>query len=226
MEIVQEPDLPKVAIIIDDMGYHESIGTDLLECPFELTYSFLPFAPHTKKLEWMAYLSGKTIFLHLPLQPKGDEWNPGPGALALEDSPETQKTKFEKCFEQVPHAVGVNNHMGSLYTENEVAMTILLKEISDRNLCFVDSYTSSGSLGLRIAQELEVKSARRHVFLDNILEQEKICAQFEKLVNIAEKYGVGIGIAHPHQVTADAISFCGETYKSRVRYVSVMDVLY
>ena len=34
--------LPKVAIIIDDMGYHELLGKELLDMPIELTYSFLP----------------------------------------------------------------------------------------------------------------------------------------------------------------------------------------
>ncbi|MCP4339746.1 MAG: divergent polysaccharide deacetylase family protein [Desulfobulbaceae bacterium] len=178
---VQEPDLPKVAlllpkvaIIIDDMGYHESIDKELLALPIELTYSFLPFAPHTKTLERQAYRSGKTVLLHLPLQPKGNEWDPGPGALTLEDLPEVQKIKLEKCLKEVPHAVGVNNHMGSLYTENQVAMTRLIQEIGDRTLFFIDSYTSSGSVGLPVAQGLDVKSARRHVFLDNVLDQKKI----------------------------------------------------
>lgn len=225
-EIVRLPDLPMVAIIIDDMGYHESIDRELLALPFELTYSFLPFAPHTSKLEWVAYRTGKTIYLHLPLQPKGKEWNPGPGALTLEDSPEVQKSKFGKCLDEVPHAVGVNNHMGSLYMEDKVAMTRLMQEIGSRRLSFVDSYTSSGSVGLSIAQGLDVKSARRNVFLDNILDEGKICQQLEKLINIAETHGVGIGIAHPHQETVDAITFCGEFYRTRVQYVSIKDVLY
>ena len=230
--IVQEPELPEVisnlpqvAIIIDDMGYHESIGKELLALPFELTYSFLPFAPHTRQMERLAYRAGKTVFLHLPLQPKGTEWDPGPGALTLDDSPEVQKNKLEKCFEEVPHAVGVNNHMGSLYTENEAAMTRLMQGIGAHKLSFVDSYTSSDSIGLRIAQEQDVQSARRHVFLDNIQDEKQICAQLEKLVKIAEKHGVGIGIAHPHQVTVDSLAACGEFYRKRVQYVSIKNVL-
>jgi uncharacterized protein len=231
-EIVQEPraaevkiNLPQVAIIIDDMGYHESIGKKLLALPFELTYSFLPFAPYTRQMERAAYRLGKTVFLHLPLQPKGNEWDPGPGALVLGDSPVVQKNKLEKCLEEVPHAVGMNNHMGSLYTENEKAMTRLMHNIAGRKLFFVDSYTSSGSIAFRIAQEQDIKSARRDVFLDNTLDEKKICAQLEKLVIIAEKYGVGIGIAHPHQVTVEALTTCGGIYKTRVQYVSIKDVL-
>lgn len=216
--------LPKVAIIIDDMGYHDALGRELLALPFEMTYSFLPFAPYTNKLEWLAYTSGKTVFLHLPLQPKGNEWDPGPGALTLADSPEVQKAKLDKCLEEVPHAVGINNHMGSLFTEDEVAMTRLIMEINGKALFFVDSYTSSDSVGFKIAQDLDVQSARRDVFLDNILNEKKICHQLEKLILIAEKNGVGIGIAHPHRETLAAISSCGELYRTRVRFVGISDL--
>ena len=216
--------LPKVAIIIDDMGYHDALGRKLLALPFELTYSFLPFAPYTRKLEWLAYTSGKTVFLHLPLQPKGNEWDPGPGALTLADSPEVQKAKLDRCLEEVPHAVGINNHMGSLFTEDEAAMTRLMVEINSKALSFVDSYTSSSSVGFDIAQDFNVKSARRNVFLDNILDEKKICIQLEKLIHIAEKNGVGIGIAHPHQETLAALSSCGELYRTRVLFVGVSDL--
>ena len=40
-----EPDLPKVAIILCDKGYHGSIGKESLAVPVELTSSFLPSSP-------------------------------------------------------------------------------------------------------------------------------------------------------------------------------------
>ena len=230
---IQEPDLPtvvitlpRVAIIIDDMGHHELLGEELLALPIELNYSFLPYAPYTRKLERLAHRAEKTVLLHLPLQPKGNKWDPGPGALTTVDLPQVQKNKLEKCLEEVPHAIGVNNHMGSLYTENQLAMTRLIWEIGDRNLFFVDSYTSSKSVGLPIAQRLDVKSARRNVFLDNILDKKKICAQLDKLINIAERRGVGIGIAHPHRETVEALRSCGDDYRARIQYVSIEDVVY
>jgi|GEM_PF-769469 len=222
---VKKPDLPMVAIIIDDMGYDEAMGEQLLNLPFELTYSFLPFAPHTRKLENLAYLKGKTIFLHLPLQPKGSNYNPGPGALYLHDPPEMQRAKFVKCLLEVPHATGVNTHMGSIFTEDEPAMANLIDEMKGRSLVFIDSFTTSGSVALKVARAAEIKSARRNVFLDNTLDEQKICLQLEKLVHIAERQGWAIGIAHPHRVTVGAIALCGEKYRTRVEYVGVQAVL-
>ncbi len=218
------PDLPKVAIIIDDMGYNETLGNDLLKLPFALTYSFLPFAPYTRKLELAAHRAGKTVFLHLPLQPKGQEWNPGPGALFLQDPPELQKEKFAKCLAEVPHAVGINNHMGSLFTEDKRAMSLLLREINRKSLVFIDSVTSAGSVGFRTAQQAVVKSAKRNVFLDNTLDEKTICKQLELLVSIAERGGSAIGIAHPHPETVNALSTCGSKNRQRVHYVSAVEV--
>ncbi|MBU1567081.1 MAG: divergent polysaccharide deacetylase family protein [Proteobacteria bacterium] len=218
-------ELPKVAIIFDDMGYSEAIGEQLLKFPLEVTYSFLPFAPHTRKLERLAHRAGKTVFLHLPLEPKDSAFNPGPGAIFLKDSPEAQREKIAQCLQEVPHAIGINNHMGSAFTEDRPAMTNIIQELKERSLMFVDSYTTPGTVGLQVARQTAVKSFRRSVFLDNVLDEEKICNKLEQLVIISEKHGRAIGIAHPHRETMSAITRCGEKYLARVQYVGVRDVL-
>lgn len=222
---ILDSSLPMVAIIFDDIGHDRVLGEQLLSSPMELTYSFLPFAPFTEELEQRAYLAGKTIFLHLPLEPKSKDWDPGPGALMLTDSPEEQMAKLAKCFERVPHAIGINTHMGSLYTEDAEAMQRLMAEVDRRSLLFVDSYTSAASLGLKTAREQGVRSDRRHVFLDNVLDRENICEQLATLVSLAEQQGWGIGIAHPHQVTSEAISTCAGRFRSRVQYVNIDQLL-
>ena len=218
-------ELPRVAIIIDDLGYHEQVGDELINFPLELTYSFLPFAPFTREQESAAFYSGKTVLLHLPLEPKDPHWDPGPGTLFLADSPQLQKEKFDQDLAAVPHAVGVNNHMGSSYTEDRMVMRRLIQLIGDNSLFFVDSFTTAASVGQQIAQEAGIKTARRHIFLDNEMDQVKICEQLGILVDLAEKQGQAIGIGHPHQVTADALHRCTEQYSSRVQYVSIAKLL-
>lgn len=221
---LQKPDLPKVAIIIDDLGYDEAIGLQLLKFPIELTYSFLPFAPYTRKLERLAHRAGKTVFLHLPLEPKDSSFNPGPGALYLSDSQETQRVKLAKSLEEVPHAVGINNHMGSAFTENGDAMTGIMHDLKERSLMFVDSLTTPGSIGLKVAGQTAVKSIGRSVFLDNVQDEGKICAQLELLVKLSEKYGRAVGIGHPHQTTLNAISRCSGPYKRTIQFVGVREI--
>lgn len=218
-------DLPKVAIIIDDMGYHKRLGEQLLGLPVVLNYSFLPFVPHSRAQAVQANLAGRTVMLHLPLQPRNPEWNPGPGALLVDDAPPVQREKFVRCLAEVPHVRGVNNHMGSLFTEDSRAMTEVIGEIHAKGLFFVDSYTTSASTGMQVAGELQVRSARRDVFLDNVLEETQICLRLEELVEIALRRGWGIGIAHPHQVTVDALRRCAPPYHGQIEFVGVEEII-
>ncbi len=220
-----QKDLPKVAIIIDDLGYHKKLGEKFLNFSYELTYSFLPFAPYTAKQEEIAFNSGKTVLLHLPLEPKGKQWDPGPGTLYVSDSLELQKEKFEQALAQVPHAVGVNNHMGSLFTADRVAMKRVLSQIKARDLFFVDSITTAESAGLQLAEELELPFEKRSVFLDNTLEEQEICKQLEKLVSMAELKEKSIGIGHPHIETFNALQRCVSFYVLRVEFCSLSDIL-
>lgn len=202
-------DLPKVAIIIDDLGYNEEIAMAFLDLPIELTYSFLPFAPYTKKLARLAHRRGKTVFLHLPLEPKDKTKDLGPGAIYLSDSPEVQREKLEKCLEAVPYAVGVNNHMGSAFTEDREAMENILKVLRDRSLIFVDSFTSINTVGIEVAKKLEIKNYPRTFFLDNHSDKQEICTQLEKLFLVAEQKTRVVGIGHPRRLTLEAIKSCG-----------------
>jgi len=217
---------PSVAIIIDDMGYDNQLGNQFIELDMNLSFSFLPFAPFTQELDEIGYKAGRTILLHLPLQPKSKDWDPGPGALYLDQDKTHVKELFEKSLNSVPHATGVNNHMGSRYTEDVEAMTALMKMIKKKELFYVDSFTTAKSVGERLAAEQGVKTARRHVFLDNSLNEDDICKQIDRLVEIAQQQGYGIGIGHPHQVTLTALSKCMKKLSLQTKLVSVTELLH
>lgn len=222
---VQDSSLPFVAIIIDDMGYHKEIGRKLLGLPMNVTFSFLAAAPHTKELEEKAFLAGRVVLLHQPMQPKSEQWDPGPGALIIGQSKEEQELLFQRNIQAVPHAVGVNNHMGSLYTENREAMDDLMQLVRDQGLFFVDSFTTAESQGLAAANAAGVPAVRRHIFLDNVHSQDKVCEQLRKLVKSAEKNGWAIGIGHPNEATLAALTNCRENLLKRVQLVSVQELL-
>jgi uncharacterized protein len=221
----EEAPRPRIAIIIDDMGYNEKIDEALLGLPLQLTFSFLPFAPFTRELEASAFQLGHTVLLHLPMQPQKKEWDPGPGALHLGDTEEQLKEIFTTDLSWVPHAVGVNNHMGSLYTENEKAMRNLMKMIRIKGLIFIDSVTTPSSCGYRLAIETGVKTAKRQIFLDNIHSEEKIHNQLEKLIEIAKKQGSAIGIGHPYPETLRALTTIAPILASDVKLVGIQELV-
>ncbi len=211
--------LPRIAIIIDDMGYHGSIGQELLALDLNLTFSFLPGAPFTKNQEEEAWVKGRTIMLHLPMQAQSKRWNPGPGALYISYAPQRIRSVILEDLESVPHAVGCNNHMGSGFTEDRAGMHAVLAVLKEQHLFFVDSYTTARSTGLDEARRMQVPTARRHVFLDNVQNVEKICRQLDTLLTLAEEKGEAIGIAHPHRATLQALRKCGQRITGRAELV-------
>ncbi len=217
--------LPRIAIIIDDMGYHRQTGNRLLNLDMNLTFSFLPGAPFTPEQEEQAYQLGRDILVHLPMEARDPKWDPGPGALFLSFSPGKLQQTVRSDLEAVPHAIGANNHMGSRFTENRRAMRIVLSELKKYNFFFIDSYTTAASTGMEEAAALGMKTGRRNVFLDNVQSRDKICHQLEQLIVLAGKQGRAIGIGHPNQATLDALTRCREKLLRQARLVGIHELV-
>ncbi|MCK5339802.1 MAG: divergent polysaccharide deacetylase family protein [Desulfobulbaceae bacterium] len=213
--------LPKIAILIDDMGFNRSIGKELIELDIELSFSFLPAGPHTRELLKLAQKKERDIMLHLPMEPVDPQWDPGPNALYLSMSTEKIRRTFEKNLSAVPMAVGINNHMGSRFTENGKAMRTLLELTAKKDLFFLDSLTSSKSVGYEMAKKMRVRTCKRDIFLDNSSDKATIIKQLEALLRIAEARGAATGIAHPKPPTLQALSELKEMLLQRADLVKI-----
>jgi polysaccharide deacetylase 2 family uncharacterized protein YibQ len=216
---------PRIAIIIDDMGYHRKIGDKLLALDLNLSFSFLPHAPFAGQQEEKAYQMGRDVMVHLPMEASDAKWDPGPGAMYLSASPDELRLTLKKNLAAVPHAIGANNHMGSRFTQNRQAMHRVLGELKNQGLFFIDSFTTSQSIGMDEARKMGLKTGRRHIFLDNVQNPKKICVQLDKLVTRAEKQNQAIGIGHPYQATLDALRNCGEQLLNTVQVVPVHELV-
>lgn len=219
-------ELPRIAIIIDDMGHHQKLGDELLDLDLDLTYSFLPHAPFTKEQEARAFEMDRDILLHLPMEPRDSMWDPGPGALFLGESVENITLRVEENLALVPQAIGVNNHMGSRFTADRQAMHEVLAVLRAKSLFFVDSLTSAESVGEDEARKMGIRTASRHVFLDNNQTPEDICRQLKRLVAYARKHGSGIAIGHPNRATINALSLCREMLLRQVRIVGIHELVH
>ena len=194
---------PKIAIVIDDFGAVYQQAEKFLKIPVPITFSILPFRPHSAKIAKLVHQHNHEIILHLPMEPYGyPTVNPGSNALLLSMTDKQVLLELRKdldCFDSF--IVGTNNHMGSAFTENAEKMKIVLKEIKKRNLFFLDSLTSPHSVAYRTAKSLNMACARRNIFLDAKQKKVFIEGQLNKLVSIARKNGKAIAIGHPYEVT-------------------------
>lgn len=219
----------RVAIIIDDLGRGGRITEELLAIDRPLNFSILPFSPHSKDIAIEAKKKGFLVMLHLPMEPKGypaPHKDPGKGAILMNTPQKEIARIIARNLADVPHVRGVNNHMGSRLTEDEKVMKLVLRELKERNLFFVDSKTSPKSVAYREARKAGLKCGKRDVFLDNEINLDYIKGQLRLLSRIALSQGKAIGIGHPHRPTLQAIKeLIPELEERGIELVSVSELL-
>jgi uncharacterized protein len=212
--------MPQIAIIIDDIGYDKNISLAICDLNSNITFSVLPFAPFGKVVSEKMYVRGSQLMLHLPMEPVGyPQINPGPGAILSLMPPDALIDQLRKNIKDIPHIVGVNNHMGSKLTSHSDQMNQIFTILKKENLFFVDSRTSAKSQCKASARLLKIKFAQRDVFLDNVQDPEYIAGQLKKLIHRARKNGSALGIGHPYRATLEALSKELPKMKNKVKIV-------
>ena len=195
---------PRIAIIIDDLGYQVAAGHRAVALPGPVACAILPGTPGAAQVAEAARERGKEVLLHLPLQSADQGGATEPGSITLDTTREAFTDTFAAAIESVPYAVGVNSHRGSLVTRHPGHMNWLMEEILRAGgLYFVDSYTTHRSVALQIASERGVPAIKRDVFLDSDPAPDKVAREFERLKKLAREHGLAVAIGHPYPATLD-----------------------
>jgi len=219
-------DLPKIAIIIDDIGYDHELAVSFLDLDLPLSFSVLPWAPHSIEIADKASKKGSELLLHLPMEPKNyPDLDPGPGAILTDMEEDEIRKIIREDIKQVPGLRGVNHHMGSYFTERRDKMKIVLKELKKHNLFYVDSRTTNLTVAYDLAKEMGVPAAKKSVFLDNDLSLKAIKFQMERLLGIARYSGTAVGIGHPHRETLKVVQDYLYQLKTDFRVVPVSELV-
>ena len=217
---------PRVAIVIDDVGFEEGPALDMARLGLPLTFAILPFQAHTRSLATRLHASGREVILHLPMEPQAyPERNPGEGAVSEGMRPAEIAETVRRALDEVPEAVGVNNHMGSRVTGDPVVMRAVLEVVRDRRLYFLDSRTTSETIAYDMARDMGIPAMERSVFLDDRREASYIEGQVRELLKKARERGTAVGIGHADRVTAAALRRCAGLLRSgEVRIVPASEL--
>lgn len=187
----------KAAVIIDDFGGCTGGVSDFLEGDVPITVAIMPFTENAKKHAEWAHRNGFEVMIHLPMQPKrGRKSWLGPKPITVDLSLNQVKERVIEAIQDVPYAVGINNHMGSLAVEKEEIVRAIVEVAKENHLFIIDSGTSSKSKFPEIAKELEVPILKRDVFLDDRLSSSHVYKQMIKLARVTQMKGTGIAIGH------------------------------
>lgn len=123
-------------------------GKRVLALPPNISVAVLPNAPHAREMATKAHNSGHEVLIHLPMAPLSKQ--------PLEKDtlrPDMSSDEIERIIREavnnVPYAVGLNNHMGSAMTSSLFGMQKVMQALEHYNLYFLDSMTIGNSRDAR-----------------------------------------------------------------------------
>ena len=205
-EDIYQDTLGVIVLVIDDFGYrNDNISDGFLNLSIPITCAIIPGHTASKKFAEKAVSHGKEVIIHMPME--SENYSPGEDEYKLLTSmtSELLENKLIQAFESLPEAIGMNNHQGSKATSDSKTMTVLASVLKDRGKYFIDSRTSSLTIGEKTMISFGVPTARRNIFLDNNNDLDRIEEQMNKLANSAKKNGVAVGLGHARKNTLSVI---------------------
>ncbi|KON88401.1 sugar deacetylase [Sporosarcina globispora] len=220
---------PELAIVIDDLGNNMKGTAEMMELPVTLTVAIMPFMPTTKEDAELASKNGHEVIVHMPMEPKrGKRSWLGPGAITTDLTDEEIRSRVENAIKEVPHAVGMNHHMGSRATENERVMRIVLEVCKEYGLFYLDSKTTGKSVVGKLANEIGVPYVENNIFFDDIYTTAHITKQAdrlaEKLVKNERLIAIGhVGITGPKMV--NVLKEYIPVYKKKAEIVPLSELI-
>ncbi len=205
-ELPPPPAAARLALIIDDGGYSVDRLKPLMGLGKPMTFAILPNVPHSRDAAALAHREGMEIMLHLPMEPQESERYSLEKDTVLTgmDRAEIQAI-LQKDLTQIPHVRGVNNHMGSKATGDLRIMKALMEILKKEGLFFVDSHTSTHSMGPQAARQAGVAFASNDRFIDPERDLESIKKAIRLAMKKAKQEGKAVAIGHPHPLTVQAI---------------------
>jgi len=229
---VEKPEIPapveekgKIVIVLDDWGYNRDNLAVAERLKYRFTAAVLPNLPYSREVARRLHSRGKEIILHLPMQPHGNN-NLEINTITTSLDEAAIRNIVNLDLDNLVFAKGINNHMGSLATEDERVMGVVFDVLKERNLYFLDSFVTPKTVCLTMATKTGVGFAKRDVFLDNQDDPEYIRGQINKLKNIADNNGWAVGIGHDRKNTLKALSEAmPELAKEGYRFVTLSELI-
>lgn len=215
----------RMVIVMDDLGANHLAVQQLLALDYPVTFAFWPHGSHTMQGSLEAHRAGREIIIHQPMEPLGyPRVNPGPNALLVGMPPEKIHAILEDSIAAVPHAVGLNNHMGSRFTQNTAGINAVVSALQRHGLFSLDSLTHNNSVFASEARRLGLKTYQRSIFLDVTPVHPDIIKALRQAERIALLTGHSIAIGHPLPETLSALKAWQSLRNTEILLVKLQDL--
>ena len=148
-------DRPAIAIVIDDLGLNRTGTAALNRLPAPLTLAFLPYAQGLEEQTRAARAAGHELIVHVPMEPTGNAW-PGPNALLASLEPAELVARLRSQLQQLPRVRGHQQPHGLAADQRWERMGLVMAELRQQGLLFLDSRTTGHSVAGDAARRLQV----------------------------------------------------------------------
>jgi len=187
----------QLVFLFDDGGQSVENLKAFLALPIPITVAVLPNLSYTTESAKLITASGNELMLHQPMQAMNESVNPGPGAIKPDMSYGEIVDLVKSNLAQLPGVKGMNNHEGSLITSDELKMQAVLDAAEQKNVFFLDSRTTVDTKVPSVSMSMgRAWYERNGMFLDNKKTRDEFLTQLRKNLDIANKTGCVIMIAH------------------------------
>ena len=208
---------PRVAIIINNLGLSGTYTEQIIKLmPNNITLSFSHISPKLKKWVREARQKGFEVLIDLPMEPDGFPRNDPGRSTSLTSLSEVQNlNRLEYVMVQSGGYVGLLSTHGSKFTLNSELLLPILKAIKDRGLLYVDSRTTSQSLGPELSSDIQLPRAFNNVFIDKTPSQGHIRTKLRELERIVMDKKFAVAIARPLPISMEILTEWASSLKKK-----------
>jgi polysaccharide deacetylase 2 family uncharacterized protein YibQ len=222
---VQTPGQAGLAIVMDDLGEDMQAVHVLLGLRIPIAFAVWPHAVRAREAALAAHAAGCVVLIHQPMEALSASARPGPNPLRAGMSRDRMEAIFRQSLARVPHAEGLNNHMGSRFTSRSGDVRLFCELVANSGLFVLDSVTHPASVLYKEACAAGIPAARRDVFLDAKPGKAFVLARLREASRRALHGKQVIAIGHPRADTLAALREWNSTRDPGLRLLSLRDCL-
>lgn len=215
----------RIAIVIDDMGADMRFARNLSNLNMPLTISIIPTLERAKQVAALSQETGMEVMIHHPMQPVSSAIRLDPTALRVGMQEHEIRARIRESIKRIPQAQGLNNHMGSRFSQDSRLTAVLADELSRHRFYLLDSVTHPKSVLAKQAQLHGLQWQRRDFFLDYEANVSTILNQLKKAEETALRVGNSVVIGHPYPETLAALRLWKKDRPKNIHVVHLNTIL-
>ena len=195
-----------ICLVIDDFGFAQKTDVqNFFQINKNITMAIIPGTPYAKTIGMYADSIGVETIIHMPMESHLEENIKYAVSLNEKLNAVLVEEKIQFAFNEVPTALGMNNHQGSKATENLQLMKDVARTLKKMDKFFLDSFTNPESRGYITMRRYGVPTQLRQVFLDHVEEPGQIKFNLDSLATLSHHMDIAVGIGHVKPITLEVL---------------------